>query len=116
MAGRERLICPSAVLEEGGEGFRFPLRTAWGDETGFLVRHQGRVFGYVNRCAHVPVELDWQKGQFFDQSGKYLICSVHGALFSPTTGGCLAGPCRGGRLPALEVVERDGEVFLIESD
>lgn len=115
MVARERLIASSSMLVEGGDGVRFDIRTAWGKETGFVVRHQGRVFGYVNRCAHVPVELDWQPGRFFDDDGVYLICSVHGALYDPASGRCIAGPCRGGCLPPLEVIERGGNIFLIES-
>ncbi|GAA5184637.1 Rieske 2Fe-2S domain-containing protein [Niveibacterium umoris] len=114
MAGSERLICASDAVLEGGDGVRFPIETAWGDRTGFVVRYRGQVRAYVNRCAHVPVELDWQPGKFFDDSGLYLICATHGALYDPAGGYCLAGPCRGGRLPQLEVVERDGNVFLIE--
>lgn len=116
MAGRERLICASAELIEGGEGFRFPLSTVWGDEVGFVVRFQGEPVAYVDRCAHVPVELDWQKGRFFDVDRRYLICSVHGALFEPSSGRCVSGPCRGGRLAPLTVVERDGQVFLVEPE
>ena len=26
----------------------------------------GVVRAYLNRCAHVPVELDWVEGEFFD--------------------------------------------------
>ncbi|WP_341678548.1 Rieske 2Fe-2S domain-containing protein [Niveibacterium sp. SC-1] len=116
MAAIERLICESGAVEEGGDGVRFPVTTHWGEETGFVVRHEGAVRAFVNRCAHVPVELDWQPGKFFDDSGRYLICATHGALYEPATGYCLAGPCRGGRLPPLKAVERDGQVFLIEGD
>ena len=24
------------------------------------------VYGYLNRCAHMPMELDWREGMFFD--------------------------------------------------
>jgi len=114
MADNERLICASADVQEGGDGVRFPLRTVFGDETGFVVRYRGEVRAYVNRCAHVPVELDWQPGRFFDDSGLYLICATHGALYDPVGGHCLAGPCRGGRLPKLDVIERDGHIYLLE--
>ena len=115
MADAERLICASADVVEGGDGVRFPVETAWGEETGFVVRWKGQVRAYVNRCAHVPVELDWQPGKFFDDSGLYLICATHGALYSPASGQCVAGPCRGGRLAPLEVVERSDAIYLLES-
>ena len=114
MADVERLICASETVLEGGDGFRFPLKTAFGDETGFVVRYRGVVRAYVNRCPHVPVELDWQPGRFFDGDGLYLICATHGALYRPESGACVAGPCRGARLEPLPVVERDGGVFLAD--
>ena len=61
----------------------------------------------LNRCAHVPMELDWAEGQFFESSGLYLMCATHGAIYAPDTGKCVGGPCRGGRLRALQVDERD---------
>ena len=77
-----------------------------------MVRHRGRVYGYVNRCAHIGVEMDWRPGEFFDDSGLYLICATHGAVYRPETGECIAGPCRGARLEPLDVVELDGGIYL----
>jgi nitrite reductase/ring-hydroxylating ferredoxin subunit len=94
----EVYICGSDALVDGGTGVRFPV-LAFGDEaTGFVVRHGGKVYGYLNRCAHVPVELDWFKGEFFESSKLYLMCSTHGAIYVPETGVCAGGPCRGGKL------------------
>lgn len=113
MADGERLICASDALINGGDGVRFSVERSGETLAAFVVRYHGRVFAYVNRCAHVPVELDWQPGRFFDSGGEYLICATHGALYWPESGACVAGPCRGGRLKALSVVERDGGVFLV---
>lgn len=112
MAERERLICASDALAEGGDGVRFELAHRGERVAAFAVRFGGEVHAYVNRCAHVPVELDWQPGKFFDVSGLVLICSTHGALYDPATGGCLGGPCGRGGLEKLAVEERDGEVRL----
>jgi nitrite reductase/ring-hydroxylating ferredoxin subunit len=114
MAERERLICPAAALEEKGQGVRFTLQRHGRDEPAFVVRYGGVVRAYLNRCAHVPVELDWAEGEFFDISKLYLICSTHGAMYLPESGHCVAGPCKGARLHALRVEERDGEVYLID--
>ncbi len=71
------------------------------------MRYDGRAYGYLNRCAHVPMELDWSEGQFFESSGLYLMCATHGAIYAPDTGRCVGGPCRGGRLRPVQVDERD---------
>jgi nitrite reductase/ring-hydroxylating ferredoxin subunit len=116
MADDERLICPAAALGEGGRGVRFALRSHGGEEKGFAVRHRGKVCAYVNRCPHQGTDLDWQPGEFFEESGLYLVCSTHGALFEPGNGFCVAGPCRGASLEPLEIRERDGEVFLLHDN
>ena len=112
MVEAERLICPADALGEGGNGVKFDVDAPGGKAPAFVVRYDGQVHAYLNRCAHVPVELDWSEGQFFDYSGLYLICATHGALYAPETGACLGGPCKGGRLQKLSVVERDGAVYL----
>ena len=104
-------ICPSATLIEGGKGVRFPIRAFGQAGTGFVVRYNGVAHGYVNRCAHVPIELDWAEGEFFESSGLYLMCATHGAIYEPNTGHCVGGPCRGGRLHPIKIVEREQEIF-----
>ena len=111
---KQRLICASDELVEGGSGVRFTVDMRGVSEPAFAVRFRGRVHGYLNRCAHLAVELDWQPGEFFDLSGLYLICATHGALYAPESGRCLGGRCNGKGLEAVAVSERDGGVFLIE--
>lgn len=104
-------VCASDALVEGGKGVRFPVTAAGEDSTGFAVRYDGVVRAYLNRCAHVPIELDWNEGDFFESSGLYLMCSTHGALYLPESGQCAGGPCRGGRLRPIAVHEKDGQVY-----
>lgn len=104
-------ICTSNEIIEGNLGVRFPITEAGRSVTGFVVRYNGAVQAFVNRCAHVPMELDWVPGQFFDGTGLYLMCATHGAVYEPDTGYCAGGPCKGGRLRAIAVTERDGKVF-----
>jgi len=111
---RRRLICLSEELLEGGPGLRFAVDWRGVSEPAFVVRHHSRAYAYLNRCGHVPVELDWQHGEFFDHSGLYLICATHGALYAPESGRCLGGRCNGKGLVALSVVEDEGQIFLIE--
>ena len=109
-----RPICASDDLVEGGGGVRFTVERQGVSEAAFAVRFGGRAHAYLNRCAHLAVELDWEPGKFFDLSGLYLICATHGALYAPESGQCLGGRCNGKGLVAVEVSEHDGCVFLIE--
>jgi len=111
MAARKRLICSSHVLVDSGDGVRFEVRLGEATAPGFAVRYDGKVYAYLNRCAHMPMELDWKPGRFFDGEGLLLVCSTHGAIYAPDTGACLGGPCAGA-LARLEVEERDGCVYL----
>ena len=104
-------ICDSESLDEGGKGIRFPVTVGGDDLTAFVVRYGQEPRAYLNRCAHLPMELDWTEGEFFESSGLYLMCATHGALYEPETGQCAGGPCRGGRLHAINVIERDKKIF-----
>ena len=112
MAKNPRLICPSGDLAESGKGVRFTVQHLGREAPAFVIRYGGRVYAYLNECGHLPAELDWQPGEFFDHSKLYLICSIHGALYAPESGQCLGGRCRGKGLKPLEVEERDGAIYL----
>lgn len=103
----------SDQLVDGGPGLRFAVATAGRNGTGFVVRHHGQVYGYLNRCAHVPIELDWAHGEFFESGKRYIMCQTHGAIYAPETGVCAGGPCKGGRLRPLTVIEADGQIAWI---
>ncbi|CAB3786976.1 hypothetical protein LMG28138_02334 [Pararobbsia alpina] len=100
-------ICDSATLSDGGKGVRTNVRYLGREASIFFVRFDEKVYGYLNQCAHVPMELDWNEGQFFDDSGLYLICATHGAIYAPESGHCVGGPCRGAKLRAVQVEERE---------
>lgn len=104
-------ICNSADVVDGGKGVRFAVFAGGRETTGFVVRFKGKVFGYLNRCAHVPIELDWNHGEFFESTGLYLMCATHGAIYAPETGRCEGGPCRGGKLRPISVHEIDQSLF-----
>jgi nitrite reductase/ring-hydroxylating ferredoxin subunit len=116
VARGERLICAAGELPDGGKGVRFRLRPGDEYEDAFAIRWCGKPFAYVNRCPHAGTQLDWQPGEFFEESGLYLACSTHGALFEPGNGRCVAGPCRGTALQPLAIRERDGQVFLLQDN
>lgn len=113
MAADARLICDAAALHDGGVGVRFEIEYGGERAPAFAVRHEGRVYGYLNRCAHVAMELDWREGQFFDSEGRDLICSTHGAVYAASSGRCLGGPCGGAPLVRLRIEERDGRIYYL---
>lgn len=105
-------VCDAAQLADGGDGVRFTVPGAGGPAAAFAIRHGGRVHAYLNRCAHVGVELDWVEGRFLDGDGRWLICSAHGALYEPSSGACAGGPCAGrGGLRELQLIEIGGVVY-----
>ena len=114
----KRLICDGGLLQEGKHGVRFLASSLDGQPPcpAFVIRFSGVVHAYFNRCSHVPVQLDWEEGEFFDLSGLYLVCSTHGATYLPESGRCVAGPCSGRGLVRLPVEEIDGQVYLITED
>ncbi|MBK5105798.1 MAG: Rieske 2Fe-2S domain-containing protein [Burkholderiales bacterium] len=106
------LVCASGDLADGGDGIRFDFERDDKIVPAFAIRHGGRVYAYLNRCAHIAMELDWKPGKFFDAEGEYLICSTHGALYAPESGACRGGPCRGAALSRLNVLEAGGKVYI----
>lgn len=115
MVEGQRLICVSEEVAESGRGYRFTVERRGVAVPAFVIRYHGRVYAYFNECAHVPAELDWIPGEFFDHSKLYLICSIHGALYAPESGRCLGGRCQGRGLQTLGVEERDGAIYLLTS-
>lgn len=115
MAEPLRLICASADLAEGAAGVRFDYALDGDTQPAFAVRYNGIVHAYLNRCAHISVELDFNPGEFFDESGLFLICATHGAMYEADTGECAGGPCAGKGLYKLSVLERDGNVYVVEN-
>lgn len=102
-------LCPSDALRDGDQAFGFDVRYHGQPCRAFAVRYQGRVYAYLNRCSHVPMEMDYQPDRFFDATGHWLICATHGAIYHPATGRCSGGPCRGG-LVAIALLEEGGIV------
>jgi len=71
-----------------------------------------KLVAYLNQCPHTGVNLNWQQNQCFDFTQSYLICSLHGALFQPEDGLCIAGPCCGQSLLPITLVIKADEVFI----
>lgn len=78
-----------------------------------VVRWQGELHAYLNRCPHAGTPLDWTPDAFFDRTGRYLMCQTHAALFEPADGFCIDGPCAGDSLAHLPLeVDDDGMLIV----
>ena len=109
---RDIVVLNNVEVNEKSTGLRFDLPELGKFATGFVVRYEGKLYAYVNKCAHVSVELDWNQGEFFDVSQQYLICATHGAHYQPASGYCVMGPCKGKRLQPLDVTEQDNNITI----
>lgn len=79
---------------------------------GFVVRQGDAVYAYQNYCVHAGHPLNWQPDDFLTADGKQIICASHGAIYDIASGECVAGPCPGKKLRAVEVVVKDGQVVV----
>ena len=104
-------LCASAELEERGRAVSFDVLQYRQPARAFALRYDGEVHAYLNRCAHVPAEMDWQEGEFLDRDKRYIMCSIHGAVYEPKTGQCVMGQCGRRGLTKIPVAERDGMVY-----
>ncbi len=92
----EIVLCEPLDLTEGGLAVGFDVNYQHETMRAFAIRFEGKVHAFLNRCSHVPMDLDLQPNRIFDDTGQWLICATHGAMYHPETGECEGGPCRGG--------------------
>ncbi|MDR7375564.1 nitrite reductase/ring-hydroxylating ferredoxin subunit [Rhodoferax ferrireducens] len=102
-------LCNAGDLHDGGDAVPFDVMYLGESCRAFAIRYNGQAYAYLNRCTHVPMELDYQPNRIFDDSGEWLLCATHGAAYRPDTGDCGGGPCRGG-LVKIALSEQDGVV------
>ena len=104
-------VCASSDVQERGRAWLWDVLEYGRPARAFVLRFEGTLRAYINRCAHVPTEMDWQPGEFLDIDKRWILCSIHGAAYEPADGRCVGGPCGRGRLTAVTVQERDGQVY-----
>jgi len=97
-------IAASDQLREGGY---LRSRIGYAGETIDVVvfRFQGQCLAYRNLCVHMPRELDCEQDMIFDETGKYLRCSMHGIVYDPISGECASEICAGKKLTPIALVE-----------
>ncbi len=108
-----RVLCRLADIEDG-QAKGFTLGAGRDAREIFVVREDGRVFGYVNSCPHLGTPLNWQDDRFISDDSGLIICATHGALFEIEDGACVSGPCAGQALEAVPLaLDAEGRVVLI---
>ncbi len=95
------------IAEPGSRGFEV---TGIHGVALFVVRKDGGVYAYRNKCPHTGAPLEWQPDQFLDLDRSFIECAMHGALFRADNGLCLRGPCAGQSLTPLAVRLEGGRV------
>jgi nitrite reductase/ring-hydroxylating ferredoxin subunit len=100
-------LCELSALPEG-KG----IAVAHAGGTLLLVRSQGELHAYEDRCPHMSLSLRWPPAEFVSPDGQYILCSNHNAIFRVSDGVCVTGPCGGDRLVRRDVTIADGAVWL----
>jgi len=109
-------ICDAVSVGKGGVvPFILARRSVNGLEEEFPILigrdDAGQVFAYENICPHEQERL-YEEPTALDADSRALVCGKHGAHFEPATGLCISGPCEGGRLQSISVVELDGDICI----
>ncbi|MCK9915686.1 Rieske 2Fe-2S domain-containing protein [Microbacteriaceae bacterium K1510] len=78
-----------------------------------VIRWGRQAFGYVNRCPHDNVNLDWERNQFLDPNYPRLMCGKHGSVFDIATGACIDGPCKGQCLEPVSLAILDNDICVV---
>lgn len=103
-----RLCAPNELSEGQSRGFTVAELQL------LVVRREGQVYAYQNRCPHRGIPLEWQPDQFLDSSASLIQCATHGALFLIESGECVAGPCSGQSLQALSCRENADGIWITD--
>lgn len=106
-------ICNKDELTEGNY---IRIDVLYANEVSSVVvfRYKGDCLAYQNLCVHMPRRLDCEKDMIFDNSLKYLRCSMHGITYDPITGESLSEICKGKKLTPVAVQEREDGVWICD--
>ncbi|MBI2916124.1 MAG: Rieske 2Fe-2S domain-containing protein [Elusimicrobia bacterium] len=112
MVLKKREILVGKVQEiPSGRSKKFSFKKEGDTLEAFVIHYKGNFYAYLNRCRHVSLPLDFGDNDFFSSDGKFLSCKNHGALYSPESGECVAGPCYGSFLETVPVEVREGNIY-----
>ncbi len=101
-----RLCRLDEIAEPGARNFVLQIGEA--RFVGFVVRKDGAVHGYADRCPHAGNPLAIELDRYLTADAALIKCDWHGAGFDIGTGVCVIGPCVGARLTVWPVEAADG--------
>ncbi len=106
-----RLCHQNELDDPGSRGFELELDN--GEELLlFLVKKDGQIYGYRNKCPHGGVNLECQPDEFLNLDKALILCSMHGAQFLIESGRCVSGPCFGDYLDSIELeIDDQGNIY-----
>ncbi|MCB1502039.1 MAG: Rieske (2Fe-2S) protein [Bauldia sp.] len=79
----------------------------------FVVRKgRDQVFGYLNLCPHFSLPLNYREGEFLNEDGTLIRCTMHFAEFRVEDGFGVSGAAERCWLDPVPVVVRNGAVFI----
>jgi len=100
-------LCDIDDLVEGvADGFSI------GDTHYIVVKANNSIFVFLNQCPHQGIPLNWLPHEFMDSDNELIRCSTHGALFSPSSGRCVEGPCIGDSLTSVAFVQKKNQLYI----
>jgi nitrite reductase/ring-hydroxylating ferredoxin subunit len=102
------LCAESDLSDPGARGVVLQIGEAFFH--GFLVKKDGQVAGWVDRCPHAGHMLALELDRYLTRDGDLILCGWHGATFEPLSGLCVGGPCAGGRLTPWPIQVSGGMV------
>jgi nitrite reductase/ring-hydroxylating ferredoxin subunit len=106
-------VCPSHALSDG-QHIKVQIVFERRDEECLVFRHGGKAYAYINRCVHMPRRLDGEENRIFDDSGRFLRCSMHGIVYQPACGTSVSAMCEGEQLRSVDVYEEAGVVGIAD--
>lgn len=110
---REHIAITNVTDLAEGTSKLFQYRKNGENLEGFLIRHQGKVYAYMNLCPHAYEPIIYGSQCAFNSDKRYIVCREHFAMFNPETGVCVSGPCPIADLIKIEVQEAEGIIYII---
>ncbi|NBB93060.1 MAG: Rieske 2Fe-2S domain-containing protein [Gammaproteobacteria bacterium] len=103
-------LCPADDLEEGRYR-EFQLEQDGEPVWLIVTRREGRARAWFNLCPHQGRPLNFAPDRFLTDEADRLVCAHHGAVFDPSSGVCVAGPCKNAALREIIVEESQGRIL-----